>query len=360
MRDGIRGRLDALRTNAVTIGQAAVAAGVAWFLAHDVLGHTSPVFAPIAAIITLGLTFGQRGRRAVEVAIGVAMGIGVGDLIVAVLGTGSWQIALVVVLAMAVAIIAGGGPLLVTQAAISASLVATLPVPDAGISGARFVDCLLGAAIALLVNALIPTDPLRLVRRETEPILAELAGSLSDVADALEHRDRGAAQRALLRARAIDPGADRLRESVRVGLEMAVLAPPRRRMRGQLEVYAQATEQIDHAVRNARVLARGAIRAVELVENVPDGAIEAIRELATAVRALKAELSDGDGSDDAREAALRAAATATAALEESANMSASVIVGQVRSTAVDLLRGLGMDGDDASAAVRDARARLGV
>jgi hypothetical protein len=37
-----------------------------------------------------------------------------------------------------------------------------------------------------------------------------------------------------------------------------------------------------------------------------------------------------------------------------------VIVGQVRSTAVDLLRGMGMEGDEARSAVRDARARLGI
>jgi hypothetical protein len=35
-------------------------------------------------------------------------------------------------------------------------------------------------------------------------------------------------------------------------------------------------------------------------------------------------------------------------------MSVSVLVGQVRSTAVDLLRGLGLDGDEARAAVRAA------
>jgi hypothetical protein len=113
-------------------------------------------------------------------------------------------------------------------------------------------------------------------------------------------------------------------------------------------------------VRNTRVLARGAIRAIELDEHVPPLAIAAIGELATSVRALERELADPNRGSEAEDAALRAAARSTAALEVTGNLSASVIVGQVRSTAVDLLRGMGMDGDEARSAVRDARARLGV
>ena len=70
-------------------------AGLAWFVAHTVIGHQLPFFAPVAAIITLGISFGQRLRRGVEVAIGVAVGVAVGDLFQAVFGTGAWQIVVV-------------------------------------------------------------------------------------------------------------------------------------------------------------------------------------------------------------------------------------------------------------------------
>ena len=43
-------------------------------------------------------------------------------------------------------------------------------------------------------------------------------------------------------------------------------------------------------------------------------------------------------------------------LKRTGNMSVSVIVGQVRSTAVDLLRGSGMSYDEAADAVREAAA----
>ena len=138
----------------------AVAASLAWLVATEVLGHDRPFFAPVAAVVTLGLSLGRRGRRAVEVAVGVALGILVADLLVFVIGTGTWQIAVVVALAMSVALLLGGGPLVVSQAATSAVLVATLQPPDGGISLSRFLDALAGGASALVVaTVLLPVNP---------------------------------------------------------------------------------------------------------------------------------------------------------------------------------------------------------
>ena len=67
--------------------QVALSAGVAWLVATEVFGHDQAFFAPISAVIVLGLTVRQRGRRAFELALGVAIGIGIADLIV--LGTGN-------------------------------------------------------------------------------------------------------------------------------------------------------------------------------------------------------------------------------------------------------------------------------
>jgi hypothetical protein len=359
-RESLDVRVQRLRTAALPILQCAVAAGLAWLVAKQVIHHGSPFFAPVAAIVTLSLTLGQRGRRAVELAAGVALGIGVGDLLVYLLGTGWWQIAVVVALAMGAAVLVGGSTLLINQSAISAVLVATVQVPTSGFDPSRWLDAVIGSAFALLVNAIVPTDPLRLVKRQIEPLLNELAASLDDTADAIARDDRAAASKALTRARNVDPLMGRYRDAVGVAHETLSLAPLRRRLRPRLIPYETAVSGLDNAVRNTRVLARGAIRAVELDEHVPPLAIDAIGDLAASVRSLERELADPHAGSAAEDAALRAAARSTAALEVTANLSASVIVGQVRSTAVDLLRGMGMDGDEARSAVRDARARLGV
>ena len=103
-----------------------------------------------------------------------------------------------------------------------------------------------------------------------------------------------------------------------------------------------------------RVLARGTIRAVRLDENVPPEVADALRDLAAAVRAYPEALERPDRAGRVREPALRAAATATQVLENTGNLSVSVIVGQVRSTATDLLAGTGMDTDAAAEDVRQA------
>jgi uncharacterized membrane protein YgaE (UPF0421/DUF939 family) len=353
-RVSMRTRLDRLRLSWRSVVQAGVASGVAWVIATDVYGHQRPFFAPVSAVIVLGLTTAQRGRRAVEVAVGVAVGIAVGDLLVLEIGVGAAQLALVVMLAIAIAILLGSGQMLTGQAAVSAALVATIQPPTNGVTFARFLDAAAGGLTALVVSGFVlPDNPLRLVRRAARPVLDELAATLDDVAVAILERDRHLVEAALIRARGIDEPLDRLEEAVRVSRETARYAPPRRRFRGQIEDYAETAGRIDLAVRNVRVLARGTIRAVRLNENVPPDTAEAVRDLAAAVRALAEAIESGDVRP-VRAPALGAAATATRVLETTGNLSVNVIVGQVRSTATDLLAATGIGHDEAAEEVRRA------
>ena len=131
----MRMRAGRLRSSALIIAQTGLAVAVAWFIAAELLGHEQPFFAPVSAVICLGMTYGQRSRRAFEMVIGVAIGIAVADLIVAAIGTGTWQLGVVTVLAMGAAVLLGSGPVLATQAAISAALVVTLQPPGTGLAG---------------------------------------------------------------------------------------------------------------------------------------------------------------------------------------------------------------------------------
>jgi NhaP-type Na+/H+ or K+/H+ antiporter len=51
-----------LLANAWAILQTSVAASLAYFFAAFVLGNEQPFFAPVAAVVTLGLAPGERGR----------------------------------------------------------------------------------------------------------------------------------------------------------------------------------------------------------------------------------------------------------------------------------------------------------
>src|SRR6185312_8890524 len=98
-----------LRPNLWPAVQASVAAAAAWYLAHDVLGHAAPIFAPVSAAVTLGASRVMRGQRAVQLIGGVTIGIGIGVAVGAVAGAGAPALGLATMIAMCVAITVGGG-----------------------------------------------------------------------------------------------------------------------------------------------------------------------------------------------------------------------------------------------------------
>ncbi|HET6212210.1 MAG TPA: FUSC family protein, partial [Micromonosporaceae bacterium] len=264
-RATVRDRWRRVRANAMVALQAGIAAGLAWLLAHDVIGHPRPFFAPIAAVITLGVSVGQRLRRAAELVFGVALGIAVGDALIYLIGTGAWQIALVVVLAMVVAVFLGGSAPLVSQSASSAVLVATLAPPSTGIYYTRFIDALVGGGVALAVMALLlPANPLTVVSRAAGATLSVLSEGLAEAAAALAAGDGARARTALTRLREGENDLTHFRDALPAGRETATLAPLRWRARGPLAQYVDAAKHVTRALRNARVLVR---RSVTLLAN---------------------------------------------------------------------------------------------
>src|SRR5918998_752481 len=346
-----------LGTGVWPIVQTAVAASLAWFLASVVLGHERPYFAAIAAVISSGVVVGQEGRRVIELVFGVACGLAVADLLVVIIGPGTVQIGVVVALAMAVAWLLGGGPALVTEAGVTALFTVMLDPSTSGWSPERFVDALLGAGVALGVRAVFPSDPRHIVERAAHPIFDDLVGALRETAAALRAGDLGMAERALQKAREVDGRMDAFREALEAGYDTVRLSPPRRRALGQLGLYATAADQLDLAVRNVRVLARAAAAAVREGEPAPEELSETIRDLARAVETLSAYIEEPEHPMETRRFALDAAVGATAVLLERNDLRTSMLVGQIRSTAVDLLRASGMDSTESLEALRIAANR---
>jgi hypothetical protein len=114
---------------------------------------------------------------------------------------------------------------------------------------------------------------------------------------------------------------------------------------------------LDLAVRNVRVLARAAAAAVREGEPAPEALSESVRDLARAVDALSAYIEEPEHPVETRRFALEAAVVATAVLSERNDLRTSMLVGQIRSTAVDLLRASGMDSTESLEALRDSANR---
>jgi uncharacterized membrane protein YgaE (UPF0421/DUF939 family) len=150
-----------LRGRMLPIVQNAIAAVAAWALAVARLPAPRPAFAAIAAVIAVVVTDGERAGRALQLVGGVVLGITVASLLISVIGTGAWQIGVLVILAMGTAMALGGGELLVTEAAVSAILLVALdPGAAEGFSPNRILEGAIGGAVALAVSSfLFPPDP---------------------------------------------------------------------------------------------------------------------------------------------------------------------------------------------------------
>ncbi|MEV0728822.1 FUSC family protein [Polymorphospora sp. NPDC050346] len=350
-----RERTIKVRANAGLAIQAGVAGGLAWFVAAHILGNPAPFFAPIAAVVTLASSVGQRLKRTIELIIGVALGIAVGDAIILVIGTGAWQIAVVVTLAIIASIYVGGGPSLFNQAAASAVLVATLSPPEGGIYFTRFFDALVGGVVALIVmTLLIPLNPLRVVDRAVDPALDTMADALSDTGGALARRDAALADAALERLRKAEGEVRTLESAIEAGRETAALAPLRWHKRGVLTRYVDSSKYISRALRDSRALVRRAVTQIQDGEPVPPSLPDAVCDLGEAARLLYSELGAGVEPQAARDRAVRAVIGAAGAYSAGVGLSGSTVVAQVRSIASDLIAATGVDMAEANRMVRRA------
>ncbi|NHA67215.1 FUSC family protein [Phycicoccus flavus] len=345
LRAGLERGLRRLRDRTVFLAQIGVAVLLAWTVARHGLGHTQPFFAPVTAILCLGLTYGQRLRRIVEVTLGVAIGVLVGDVIVILLGSGGWQMAFVVVAAMATAVVVSSGQLVVIQAGVqSVFIVAFVASTGEGVS--RWLDAVVGGVVALVIGAVAPTTPVRRPRAEAARTVRAVAEVLADVADALRTRDPLRTAAALEQARALEPLLADLRTAAAEGVAVVRQSPLLRSQRPLAVAASALVLPLDRCVRNLRVLARRADVAVRGGEPVPDRYVDLVAELARAADDL-ARVLDEHTRPEAGRRVLERVAGLSARSEAATGLSAEMIRGQVRSMVVDLLVVAGMDDDEA-------------
>jgi uncharacterized membrane protein YgaE (UPF0421/DUF939 family) len=338
----LHGALGALRTRLrgrfLAILQTAAAAVTAYYLALLLLTDPRPAFAAIAAVIAIGATHGQRAPRALQLVGGVVLGIAVADVIIQLIGTGAWQIGVMVVLAMLAAVAIGGGELLVVEAAVSAILLVALdPGAASGWSPTRILEGIIGGGTAFAVSSLFfPPDPALAPGRAAQAVFVALGRSLADLAAALDLRNPGIAERALVDARGMDSLLRTVEEELATGRETARYSPPRRAARAELDRYTRSLPQIDFAIRNTRVLARNVLRTAREDGDVPDALPVALRDLSDSVWELAASYDAPAHADQARALAVRAAATGAESVSSRPDL--ALVGGQLRSVAVDLVR----------------------
>lgn len=327
-----------LRVGAWPVLQCSLAAGLAWLVASHLLDHPRPFFATVAAVVCLSGRTAQRLRRVAELAVGVTVGVGVGEALVQQIGTGAWQIGLVVGVALLLATALDGGALLIAQTGLQAVFVVGVPHQPGG-ELARWQDAMVGGAIALLVAALLPGNPWRQADRAAATAGGGLVLALREGASALREHDAQHAGEALMLARDTTAALEAWSDALAVGHEIARLSPLRRDPMGRRwQSGVDHHLAIDRASRNCRVVLRRVLSAIEVGEALPPelpGLLDGLAELV--------DRRDDPGFVDAitsygSRLDLRALST---------SVSATVAIAQLRAVVVDLFEGEGWDRFDA-------------
>jgi uncharacterized membrane protein YgaE (UPF0421/DUF939 family) len=296
------------------IAQTAVAAGLAYFIAHSLVGHVQPFFAPIAATVSMGTSTDLRAQRAVQLVAGALLGIAIGAGVAALLGTGPAALGVAVFVALCVALVIGRGfiaqgALFSNQAAVAAILILT--VHTSGEGPGRLIDALIGGGVALVFSLLLfPADPAPVLRRASQSVFAACERELRWLDEFLTRPVTGG-QGWLLPAgqrigRAVD-GFDQARATAR---EIVRLAPGRRSAKAA--VTRAERSAADFVALASAVLTIGSLTVAAAEAGEPPPA--ELRESIAALRAALATAAEGcDPGGPSPAAAADAAAAAGAA-----------------------------------------------
>jgi uncharacterized membrane protein YgaE (UPF0421/DUF939 family) len=271
---------------------AALAAALAWLIAHRVLGHAQPFFAPIAAAISLSISHTQRSRRIVQMVIGVVLGILVGELGSSLLGMSTVALGVIVLATMLVAMMLGAGfvgegMMFVNQSAASAILVVTVRAP--GIGGERALDALVGGAVALVVGVvLFPAPPLPRLREAERAVLGSLRSALDQVVALLRTGEQAQPDWILATGYAIHEQLARLAQARTTARANVRIAPRRWHLRPVVDAEDRRIARLDLLANAILSLVRAVTGALDDGESLPADVQDQIASFAAAI----GELSD--------------------------------------------------------------------
>lgn len=317
----------------------AISTGVAYGIATQVLGHQQAFFAPIAAVIALVAGTGRRQRVVFEMVLGVAFGVLVGELLILAIGRGTWQMALIASLTAVVAMLFNLRGMALTQAINSGVLIAAV-VPLTGAANpalTRFADALIGGMCGLVMVVVLPRNTVRDIDDSVQQVLSRLGGVLFRIAGAMRTSDAELAERALTEARDAQEIIDTMRATATNVSEVVRIAPMRWSQRADVDRYAGSVDDLDNAMRDARVLARRVMSMLRHGEQPPAGLILAVETLEAAVRIYADTVASSVELEQANERLVEASDLAIRAMTDRLTINTASIAAQVRSLAADLL-----------------------
>lgn len=286
-----RGRGDVL-----TVGRASIAAALAYLVSGFVWDHEHPFFSSIVAFIIIGFGIEKKMRKIVEMSCGVMLGVLLGELARGLIGSGTWQILVVVFVAGMLSRFIDSSNLFGFQVAIQSLLVMIMPLTPSMTPGGRVLDAITGVLVAIVIHLLLSGDPRRLQSRAAASFYRELEDTLVSLALSARSGDRGIAQAALRNIREVSQKyTDEWKLANDVANEMATFSPTGLRHAEDVGRLQHLLVGSDRAMRNMRVIAR---RQAEFLEAVRGDAHSTLADALLAARDAVLELSNAVSHED--------------------------------------------------------------
>ncbi|PWH06524.1 FUSC family protein [Brachybacterium endophyticum] len=353
--------LDRDRKGLGSIARAGVATCVAYLIAHFIWGHPFPFFAAIAAFVIIGVSSTEKKvRKVLEMAAGVMCGVLLGELARATIGSGFWQIAVVVVTAGLLARLIDSGIVFTMQMSIQSLLVTVMPLTPSMSPGTRIVDALTGVVVAIVVHLLTSGDPRRAQKQAAHSLYRALEDALTQMSLAARSGDVRVATAALSQIRTSSQElVDEWKVANNAAEEISTYSPTHLRHAGDVERLRHLLVGSDRAVRNVRVIARREVEFLDVVKGRSNHSRLADAFLAAndAARALRRAIDSGADFTEARRALRMFCSYLTPdTLLRSDNgerlgrvdhFEGVALVIQLRSLAIDLLEATGLEHKDA-------------
>jgi uncharacterized membrane protein YgaE (UPF0421/DUF939 family) len=251
----------------------AIAASLAWLVAHRILGHPQAFFAPVAAAVSLSTSRGRRSSRIVQLVGGVLLGIVVAELLSSAIGISTVALGVVVFVTLAIAVAAGAGffasgMVFANQAAASAILVVTLHKHGTGAE--RAIDAVVGGGVGLVLGVgLFPAHPLRLLREAERRLLAQLATTVEQAVEMLSGSSNPDAEWALARGEEAHRRLAELASARATARATVRVAPRRRALRPLVDAELARVGRLDALVEGVLGTARAATGRLSGSEPLP-------------------------------------------------------------------------------------------
>ncbi len=255
------GKLPVLLSANRRIFKTAVAAGVAWALAERLLSDADPYFAPLTAILTLQLTVADSLYASAQRLGGVVIGVVVAFLLTRLVGLDAWTLGLLVLVSLSVGGILRMAPVTASQAAISALLVAAVGASVPGYAWRRIAETVVGAVVAVAINALIvPPDHLDTVAEKLRDFAGRLSRLFSDLGAILGSAEVAIEPKVLLeRARALH---DQAGPAVRAALALADQGLKWNYFGGSKRPALRSYQHLFEALERVLIIFRGMVRTL--------------------------------------------------------------------------------------------------